>query len=174
MKRFAPTAVLLAALLSALPSARAQDIVSSGGELLDVPPCRPGAQEVRSLVAAGVLLGFPATPSELARNAVRQVFEGLRCGDVAWTTRFLAEVPQGYAVGIPRLGEPLRGGFELTTATTALSGTSAVVSWRLRLPGNGQAWSGTARLEPDAQSGWRVLFSSLTDDGLPFFPTAAR
>ncbi|WP_027481270.1 hypothetical protein, partial [Deinococcus pimensis] len=124
-----PFAVLTALLLVCLPSARAQDLVSSGGELLDVPPCAPGAAEVRAMVEAGVLLGFPATPSELARNAVRQVFEGLRCGDVAWTTRFMSGVPQGYATGIPRLGAPLRGGFELTTATTALSETEAVVRW---------------------------------------------
>ncbi|AFZ66899.1 hypothetical protein [Deinococcus peraridilitoris] len=144
-------------------------------ELLDVPPCSYAADAVRRLTRLGILQGFPSSPSELAQNAVRQVFEGLRCGDVAWTARFIAGLPQGYAAGIGQLGAPLRPNFEFTVLGTQVSQANATVRYRLRYretPTTLTERTGVAELIPDDQTGWRVQFTSLQTAGLPFFPPA--
>lgn len=164
--------IFLSFALCASSFAFAQSDQTAFPVLLDVPPCVYAAEAVGRLTALGILQGFPTTPAELARNAVRQVFEGLRCGDVAWTTRFLAGVPQGYAAGVPTLGAPLKGGFEFTALETRVDGNRATVRYRLRYGGGAGATErgGSARLIPDADSGWRVEFASLQEGELPFFP----
>ena len=175
MRRIVLTAVLLALTASALQTAPAQGSVRPDAlELVDVPPCSYAAEAVRRLARLGIIQGYPATPTALAQNAVRQVFEGLRCGDAAWTNRFLSGVPQGYSTGIVPLGMPLRPGFEFVPTATRVTGDTATVSYRLRFVENGAVAErdGTARLARTDASGWLVDFESLAESGLPFFHAA--
>ncbi|GGR36350.1 hypothetical protein [Deinococcus ruber] len=157
------------ALLATLAQAPAP--VPTAQPFLDVPPCSYAAGAVARTAQLGIFQGSPATSSELARNAVRQVFEGLKCGDIAWTTRFIAELPQGYATGIPQLGAALKPGFDFEVLGLQMEGQSAEVRFRLAYRGQGRRMERTAtvQLVPDAQTGWRVLFGSLHESGLPFF-----
>ena len=166
MRRFLMTALLAWPAVALAQDAPATTIV------LDVPPCHYAAASVKRLAELGILRGFPASRADLARNALQQVFEGLKCGDIAWTTQFLAGVPQGYATGIPLIGRPLKVGFDLTLLETRVKADAATVRFRLAYREGSRAvqHTGTARLVPDAQTGWRVEFASLAGRGLSFFP----
>ncbi len=173
MNAFLLTAALLVPTALALPAPQtAPPQAASERELLDVPPCVYAADAVRRLTRLGIIQGFPTTPAELAQNAVRQVFAGLQCGDIAWTTRFLSGVPQGYATGIPVLGAQLRPGFEFTPTATHLAGDAGTVTYHLRYREgqNTVERTGTARVARTDTLGWQVEFASLTHSGLPFFP----
>ena len=160
--------MFLAPLLVLATLAQAPAAPPASTPFLDVPPCSFAASAVARTAQLGI---FQGSPAELARNAVQQVFEGLKCGDVAWTTRFIAQLPQGYATGIPQLGATLEPGFEFEALDTQLTPTSAAVRYRLayREQGKRVERTVTAQLVPDQQTGWRVLFGSLHDSGLPFF-----
>lgn len=137
------------------------------GGFVDVPPCHWAAEATRVLAARGLFQGYPADPRELAENALRQVFEGLRCGDVGWSLEFLEGAAASFAAGSV---EGLEG-FELRKLQSSIDGDRASITFQLVVSYKGVVYTrqGTARLV-FIQPGWKVLYESLVGLKLPFFP----
>ena len=161
-----PTAAILTAALAAsalAPRAAAQ--------FVDVPPCHWAAEAVNRLAAGGVVQGAPSPGPQLATNALRQVFEGLKCGDAAWTARFLTGAPAALAASVA--ARPVRD-FELTVLETRAAANAATIRYRVTVtpPDAARATTvtGTARATFDAEAGWRVEYASLLESGLAFLP----
>jgi hypothetical protein len=136
----------------------------------DVPPCH-WAFEAVSRLAGTLFVGFPPRDDYLAVNAVRQVFEGLRCEDPSWSLRFLEGAPQAFAVGVPvRLV-----GFELETALLSLEADRAEVSLALlaSLEEAGErriaTRQGTVNIVRTAD-GWRADYADFAALELDLFP----
>ncbi|WP_018465851.1 S-layer homology domain-containing protein [Calidithermus timidus] len=154
----------LLASLAVLGLAGAQQAPRGG--FVDVPPCHWAAEAVRALAAKELVQGSPAGSRELVENALRQVFEGLRCGDPGWSLEFLEGAPPGFATGA--VGKI--DGFELRGLQTRVSGGEATVSFQVVISEGGSVYTrrGTARLV-SGPGGWRVVYSSLVALGLPYF-----
>ncbi|RIH84617.1 S-layer homology domain-containing protein [Calidithermus roseus] len=155
----------LLASLAVLGLAGAQQAPRGG--FVDVPPCHWAAEAVRALAAKELVQGSPAGSRELVENALRQVFEGLRCGDPGWSLEFLEGAAASFAAGSVEKLE----GFELRKLQTSIDGDRASVAFQLVVSREGVVYTrqGTARLV-SIQPGWKVLYESLVELKLPFFP----
>ncbi|MCX7600530.1 MAG: hypothetical protein N2Z75_01165 [Meiothermus sp.] len=132
---------------------------------VDVPPCHWARAAVEALSRPDPN-ARPLPSALLAENALRQVFEGLKCQDSVWSERFL----QNPAPGFGRSEITLQS-FELAGLQTQVAGNQASIRFRLSAVLNGAAVqrSGTARLI-FAEQGWKVDYSSLATLNLPVFP----
>ncbi|MEJ2292814.1 MAG: S-layer homology domain-containing protein [Deinococcales bacterium] len=137
----------------------------------DVPPCHWAASAVAKVAKAGIFVGFPPDPAYLSVNALRQVFEGLRCADPAWSLRFLSGAPRAFA----STPGPALAAFTLDPTITSLSASSARIS--LQLTAVVAEAGGQRRLERTGSvtathgtAGWRVPYAELASLDLPFFP----
>ncbi len=132
---------------------------------VDVPPCH-WARAAIEAIARPDPNARPQPSALLAENALRQVFEGLKCNDPAWSERFL----QNPAPGFGRTGVNLSS-FELSSIQTRLTGNQATLRFSLLavLDGNPVRRSGEAQLVFGGQ-GWRVVYASLAALNLPVFP----
>lgn len=133
---------------------------------VDVPPCHWAASAISEI--SGRLDISPEqvrNSNYLAENALRQVFEGLRCGDLEWSARFMTGIPSG-ATPVGALS-----GFELRNVVSGISGESATVTFELTavIDGTTLERSGSAELVfEDAR--WLVVYASLAALELPLFP----
>jgi hypothetical protein len=134
---------------------------------VDVPPCHWAAEAVRVLAARGLIQGYPADRRELAENALRQVFEGLKCGDPEWSLEFLEGAPSSFTSDPADRLE----GFELRGLQSRIDGDRASIAFQVVASHKGVVYTrgGTARLV-FVQPGWKVLYESLVVLELPFFP----
>lgn len=132
----------------------------------DVAPCHWAAAAVARIAGEPEVDPARARASlRLAENALRQVFEGLRCDDLAWSARFLSGVPSG--VG-PRARLE---SYALRDVATRLDGDRGEIAFTLvaRLDGAELRRAGRAELEFDGR-GWRVRYDSLAALDTPLFP----
>lgn len=162
----AVAAPLLVLLLALSPAVAQDDGAPSRTPFPDVAPCHWAAASVARIAGAPAVDPAQArTSAILAENALRQVFEGLRCGDLAWSARFLAGVPSGTAPGAEL------GSFELLDLATRLEGERGEVSFTLvaTVDGGTLRRSGVAELVFE-EGDWRVRYGSLAALGLPLFP----
>ncbi|RDI95567.1 hypothetical protein DV704_06710 [Meiothermus sp. QL-1] len=132
---------------------------------VDVPPCH-WAREAIEAIARPDPNARPQPSALLAENALRQVFEGLRCNDPLWSQRFLQDPSPAFGRAEARLR-----GFELNVRETRIAGERATLRFDLTavLAEGSLRRSGTAQLV-FTPAGWRVVYSSLVDLGLPLFP----
>jgi hypothetical protein len=90
---------LLAALVGVVAFAGVAGAVDSGG-FPDVPPWHWASDAVAKDQAAGLVVGYPAAPAELAQNAITQVYEGFAHagakGAQAWVERFTYNRPANW------------------------------------------------------------------------------
>jgi hypothetical protein len=132
---------------------------------VDVPPCHWARAAIEAIARPDP--NARQQPSALlAENALRQVFEGLKCNDPVWSERFL----ENPAPGFGRTGTALSS-FELSGVQARLSGNQATLRFYLVavLDGSPVRRSGEARLV-FAEQGWRVVYTSLVSLNLPVFP----
>jgi hypothetical protein len=133
---------------------------------VDVPPCHWAAPAIGQI--SGRLEVSPEQvrgSNYLAENALRQVFEGLRCGDLEWSANFMTGTPSGTTpVGT-------LSGFELRNVVSAISDTSATITFELTAVIDGATLerSGSAELVFQDER-WLVSYPSLAALDLPFFP----
>ncbi len=108
----------------------------------------------------------PQASALLAENALRQIFEGLRCNDPVWSERFLQNPPPGFGRTEVTLSH-----FELSGVQTQLGGNQATIRFGLSavLDGINLRRNGTVRLTFGEQ-GWKVDYSGLATLNLPVFP----
>jgi hypothetical protein len=140
----------------------------------DVPPCHPAAAAVARLAATGIVVGFPADDGYGSVNAVRQVFEGLRCADAGWSLRFMRGAPVAFGL-LPRMSLV---GFELAPTLNEYDGERAVVSVSLTVvleeAGDRQVLARSGDVLVDkGPDGWRVPYAELAALDLPVFPPVA-
>lgn len=127
----------------------------------DVPPCHWAAEAVNRLADKGIFIGFPPEPAYLSVNALRQVFEGLRCADPTWSLRFLDGAPAGFGEGPVVLA-----GFALEAELLELSAEWASIAFTVTLNMEEagirrvEVREGTAVALRDGE-GWRVAYESL-------------
>jgi hypothetical protein len=139
----------------------------------DVPPCHWAAEAVNRLADLGIFIGFPPEPAYLSVNALRQVFEGLRCEDPSWSLRFLEGAPLGF--GQPPA--PRLAGFELTAELVELTADQARVAFTVLLVLDEaglrriETRQGEALVRRDGL-GWRVAYASLAGLEPSLFPPA--
>ncbi len=134
---------------------------------VDVPPCHWAVAAI-NIVSAGDKV-TPAQNASNAQNAVRQVFEGMQCGNPAWTGKFIADAPSGLAALVS--SKTVRG-FQLSFGKTTVSGNSAsvVINLTLNLASGVQKRTGTLLLSSNNASAWRVSYASLAALNLTVFP----
>ncbi len=132
---------------------------------VDVPPCHWASVAIKEIARPDPSMR-PQPTALLAENALRQVFEGLRCKDPVWSERFL----QNPAPGFGRSGIALSS-FELSGIQTRLAGNQATLRFSLVavLDGSPVRRSGVAQLVY-AEQGWKVDYASLANLNLPVFP----
>ena len=159
--------VLLIAALGSAPWARA----APSAWFEDVPPCHWAAEAVAEVAQLGIFVGFPSDGAYDSVNALRQVFEGLRCGDPSWSLRFLHGAPAVF--GLAPAADLM--GFALEPTLLELHDDRASVSFALTavLAEAGvertEARAGTVTLRSDGH-GWRVAYDELAELELALFP----
>jgi hypothetical protein len=137
----------------------------------DVPPCHWAAEAVNRLAGMGIFVGFPPEPAYLSVNALRQVFEGLRCADPAWSLRFLEGAPMGF--GEPPA--PRLAGFELASELLMLTPEQARIAFTVTLVLDEpdlrriETRHGEALARSDGV-GWRISYASLAGLEPTLFP----
>jgi len=137
----------------------------------DVPPCHWAAEAVSHVAGQGIFIGFPPDHSYLSVNALRQVFEGLRCADPGWSLRFLEGAPVGF--GEPPA--PRLTGFELTSELLKLTPEQARIAFSVTLVLDEpdlrriETRHGEALVRRDGV-GWRVSYASLAGLEPTLFP----
>ncbi len=135
---------------------------------VDVPSCHWAVDAINQVSDQNAAI--PAQNASTATNAVRQVFEGIKCADPNWTLRFIQNAPESLRALIS--SDPLKG-FTLSNLKTNTSGNTASIGFKIVITlknGSSVARTGIAKLVPDKQSGWKVSYSSLSDLNLPIFP----
>ncbi len=131
---------------------------------VDVPPCHWAAD------AVGRIAGEPQvteaqTSTYLVENAVQQVFEGLRCGNLTWSAYFLNDVPAGTAP------QGTLESFSLSNVGSSISGDNASVSFTVMAVVDGQTYTREGEANLLFTDGrWAVDYSSLAALGLPILP----
>ncbi|RIH86532.1 hypothetical protein Mlute_01237 [Meiothermus luteus] len=152
--------ILLLALLGGIALAQ-----PGTSPFVDVPPCH-WAREALQAIARPDPNARPAPSALLAENALRQVFEGLRCNDPRWSERFLLNPSPAFGQGPAGLR-----GFELAVEQVQISGRQATLRFALSvlLESGPLRRRGAAQLSFGEQ-GWKVVYASLVDLELPFFP----
>ncbi|MCS7059383.1 MAG: hypothetical protein NZ849_10610 [Meiothermus sp.] len=132
---------------------------------VDVPPCH-WAREALQAIARPNPEARPTPSAFLAENALRQVFEGLRCGDPGWSQRFLLNPSPAFGQSPASLRS-----FTLEVQQLRLQGERATLRFTLAavleqgaLRRNSEA---ALRFTPE---GWKVEYASLVGLELPFFP----
>lgn len=155
----------------ATPAAGSANAAAAQPAFADVPPCHWAARAVARVAHLGIFVGFPPNPSYLSVNALRQVFEGVKCGDPSWSQRFLTGTPAAF----PAAGAPKLAGFELQTRIVSLGKTRARLSFQLTARVDQNGAERTLERQGDVtatntSAGWQVPYADLTKLDLPFFP----
>lgn len=151
-------------LLGSLALAQGQP-QSGASPFVDVPPCHWARAAVEAISRPEPTVR-PQASVVLAENALRQVFEGLKCNDPVWSERFLQNPTPGFGRSEANLSN-----FELSGLQTQVVGNQATIRFRLTvvLDGSIVRRSGTAQLM-FVEQGWKVDYSSLATLNLSVFP----
>ncbi len=138
----------------------------SPSPFVDVSPCHWATDAVRSIAGEPQVSERQALGSNyLAENSLRQVFEGLKCGDLAWSAYFMDGVPAGTAP------QGTLQNFALSGVSSSLSGNSGTVAFTVTATVDGQTYTktGTAALTY-AGDHWQVSYPDLATLDLPVLP----
>ena len=150
--------------LTATGLAFAQSPTQSPTPFVDVPPCHWAADAVGRIAGEPQVTGAQ-TSSYLVENAVQQVLEGLKCGNLDWSAYFLNNVPAGTTP------QGTLQSFALSNVGSSISGTNASVSFTVTAVVDGQSYTreGEASLV-FVEGRWTVDYGSLAAFGLPVLP----
>ncbi len=142
-------------------------LVQAQTTYVDVPPCH-WAVEAINIVSSGDQV-TPAQSAGNAQNAVRQVLEGLQCGDVGWTGKFVVGAPSAFASIV---SSKLLKGYQMSFGKTTVSGNTAsvAVTMTLKLVSGEVKRSGVIALSSDAKAAWKVSYASLAALNVAIFP----
>jgi hypothetical protein len=133
---------------------------------VDVSPCHWATEAVNKISGTPQVDVEQARASTyLAENALRQVFEGLRCGNAVWSAKFISDTSED---ALPLAGVT---SFNLQPLGTDLGGERGSLRFSLTATIDGEAFSrqGTVDLVFLEQR-WQVTYPSLVALDLPVFP----
>ena len=137
---------------------------------IDVPVCHWASTAINAVAGE---VAAPAKNVSTAQNAVRQMFEGLQCGSADWVSRFVEGAPAGLAA--TATSKVLRS-YSITFGKANLNGGAASVAFTANLTYNSPSGvvtikrSGTAKLNVSDETGWKVIYASLSSLNVPFLP----
>jgi hypothetical protein len=134
---------------------------------VDVPSCHWAVSAINQVSSGDQ--PTPAQNASNAQNAVRQIFEGMVCGDSSYTKKFIADAPATLDALVKQ--KPLRS-YVASFGRTVVSGNTATVAVNLTLTlATGvQRRSATLSLIGDSKTAWKVSYASLTSLNLTVFP----
>jgi hypothetical protein len=135
---------------------------------VDVPSCHWATEAINQI--SGETAVTPVQNASTAVNAFKQVFEGVKCADPNWTLRFIQSAPESLRALIS--SDPLKG-FSLPNVKAIVSSNTANVNFKLSVvlkSGLNVTRTGSVKLVTDKQTGWKVVYSSLSALNLPIFP----
>jgi len=167
----AGTGRALAAGAPAASTSASGPAAAAGPAFADVPPCHWAAKAVAKVARTGIFVGFPPDPGYDSVNALRQVFEGLQCGQPSWSVRFMTGVPGAFRAA----GGPSLASFTLRPRVVSLDANEARLAFQLNvvIDQNGTrrtvSRQGTATARHTG-AGWQVAYADLAGLHLPFFP----
>lgn len=145
----------------------------SGAEpaFADVPPCHWAATAVQKAANAGIFVGFPPDPAYDSVNALRQVFEGLRCRQPGWSLHFLEGAPQAFSAPA---GSTLAG-FTLSPRIVSLGAQRARLAFELTAVVDEAGTQRTLTRQgtvtaAHTKAGWKIAYADLAKLDLPLFP----
>ena len=132
----------------------------------DIAPCHWAADAVSEIAGTPeVETNQARTSTYLARNAVQQVFEGLRCGTPDWSRAFLTGEPQSWPQELGTVD------FSLQVSEVQLGQDTGTARVALALTADGQRVERTGQVDLVFDEGiWRVAYDSLSRLDLPTFP----
>ena len=131
---------------------------------VDVPPCHWAADAVGRIAGEPQVTGAQ-TSTYLVENAVQQVFEGLKCGNLDWSAYFLTNVPAGTAP------QGTLQSFDLSNVGSSINGNNASMSFTVTAVVDGQTFTREGEANLVFMDGrWVVDYSSLAALGLPVLP----
>lgn len=177
-------AVVLAAGYALAAGAGTSSVPGAGGQsgtatasaapsspFVDVPPCHWAKKAVARVTRLGLFVGFPPDPGYDSVNALRQVFEGLKCGQPAWSMHFLAGVPHAFASS----GDVSLAGFRLDPSIVSLGHGKARIAFRLTAVIDARGTQRTLERKgtvtaSHGRSGWQLPYAELAKLDLPVFP----
>ena len=137
---------------------------------IDVPVCHWASTAINAVAGE---VAAPAKNVSTAQNAVRQMFEGLQCGSADWVSRFVEGAPAGLSAAAT--SKVLRS-YSLEFGKSVVNGANASVAFTANLSYTTASGvvtikrSGTARLNVSDETGWKVIYASLSSFNLPFLP----
>lgn len=137
---------------------------------IDVPVCHWASTAINAVAGE---VAAPAKNVSTAQNAVRQMLEGLQCGSADWVSRFVEGAPAGLAA--TATSKVLRS-YSIAFGQSSLSAGTASVAFTANLTYNAASGvvtikrSGTVRLTSSDETGWKVVYASLSSLNLPFLP----
>jgi hypothetical protein len=147
---------VLAALVGVVVSTGVAGAVGSGG-FPDVPPWHWASDAVTKDEGAGLVVGYPVAPAELAQNAITQVYDGFAHagaqGAQAWVERFTYNRPASWPAPLERsqFSQVTFGGMRVavhndtataafTAAVTTRQGRTVTTPMRVELRHIGGDW----------------------------------
>jgi hypothetical protein len=131
----------------------------------DIPPCHWAAEAVTEIAGKPDIDAEQARSSRyLAENAVRQVFEGLRCGSGEWSRAFVSGEPEAWPPGMATVD------FRLNVGDLQLTGGRGTANVQVDLIVNGNTTRGSGQVDLLFTEGiWTVDYDSLSGLRLPLF-----
>jgi len=147
---------LLVAMVGVVVSTGVAGAVGSGGSP-DVPPWHWASDAVTKDQGAGLVVGYPTAPAELAQNAITQVYDGFAHagakGAQEWVERFTYNRPASWPAPLARseFGQATLSGMRVavhddtataafTAAVTTRQGRTVTTSMRVELRHIGGDW----------------------------------
>ena len=137
---------------------------------IDVPVCHWASTAINAVAGE---VAAPAKNVSTAQNAIRQMFEGLQCGNADWVSRFIEGAPAGLST--TATSKVLRS-YSLEFGKSVVNGAKASVAFNANLTYTTSSGvvtikrSGTARLNSSDETGWKVVYASLSSLNVPFLP----
>ena len=160
--------LLIAAMMATLA---ALGISRAAAPFADVPPCHWAADAVAVLADQEIFIGFPPDDVYHGSNALRQVFEGLRCDDASWSQRFVSDAPAdlGQEPSLRLLG------FDLDATVQQRDAARIELAYVLTVHMEHDGERSTTRREGTLavhrnELGWLVSYADLAALDLPIFP----
>lgn len=158
---------IIAALISSLACLSARAAPTA---FIDVPVCHWASTAINAVAGE---VAAPAKSVSTAQNAVRQMFAGLQCGSADWVSRFVEGAPAGLAA--TATSKVLRS-YSITFGKSVVNGANASVALTANLSYTTASGvvtikrTGTAKLSVSDETGWKVVYASLSSLNLPFLP----
>lgn len=163
--------MLAGALLAVVQPAGRAAAQAPAAPFPDVPPWHWAYESLARDSQAGLLIGYPTAPAELAKNAITQVYEGFahaRAPEAqAWVERFTYNRPTSWPGPLAR---STLTSFALRSVAATVAGDTATAAFSAQTAtGTGQTVTVPMHVSLRAMDGeWKVDYATLAGESALF------